>query len=229
MEVIKEKSDPYAQKGKEFLVEKVQDSEVGKTFKNTANEVQSKVDDIVKINGASEVFTFLKELCQNIKGTVITQLSREEIMKSSYAIFVNKYRQEGAISKYFYSFDLTRQLIISIILVAGEGDGYGKAIAITVFNFLYLFSVILIRPYVEKKLLIETIFTETIYSICSILVCALAKTDDLSTKENIGMAIVVFNGILTYLIMIIQAKEGIFGTLCSIYKTCRGDSSVTPS
>jgi hypothetical protein len=112
-------------------------------------QIGSNVSEAIKVDGIADVFNFFKELCQNIKETAITVLSADEIMKLSYTIFIEKYDQKGALSKYFYSFDLMRQLIFSIILVSSEGEGFGKAVAITVFNFLYLTSCIIIRPYKE--------------------------------------------------------------------------------
>jgi hypothetical protein len=194
--------------------------------KNIENDLKYEIDELANTGGITEIFDFIKEVPQKVNRT--NTPSREDLMKSSFAVFLGKYEQEGSISKYFYSFDLIRQLIFSIILVSFEGDGYEKAIAITIFNFIYLSSCILIRPYNQTKLFIETIFTETIFCICSLLICVISKEEDLNTKENIGMALVVFNGILTYTIMIIQAKEGIFGILSYIWKICRGRQSVAP-
>jgi hypothetical protein len=194
--------------------------------KYSANDDIYEIDQVPNTGGVTNVVDIKKEHSQNTSDTKL--LSREEIMKLSYAVFVSKYKQDGAISKYFYSFDLIRQIIFSIILGSLEGDGFEKAVAITDFNFTHLTASILIRPYSEMKLFIETIITEVIFGICSILVCVVAKEEDLGRKENLGMAILVFNAILLFFIMIIQIKEGILG-IVSLVRNFRQGKQTLPA
>jgi hypothetical protein len=229
MEKIKEKAvDKLKETAEDKINEKVVDP-LKEKFEENLKGVKEEADQLTeKLGGIAGIFNFFKEMFQAIRSETIRVLSKEEIMKTSYTIFIDKYRQNGKISKYFYSFDLIRQLLFSAIIVCVEGEAFAKAVSITVLNFLYFSSCLILRPYNEIKIYIETILSELLLLLCSIFVCLLSKEEDQDLRLTYGMVIVILNGIMTYGIMLVQSKEGIFDNLRELWKFCRGSASVNP-